>query len=79
MKLLLDGKSFADKKAVHAYLKKELSFPEYYGNNLDAFYDLLCDIDFPVEFELINMEAYQGFSDCIIDAMKINNNLSIKK
>lgn len=28
----------------HAYLKKELDLPEYYGENLDALYDCLTEM-----------------------------------
>lgn len=34
---------------LHKRIKKELEFPEYYGENLDAFWDCLnrdCDVDF---------------------------------
>ena len=35
---------FKTKEDAHAYLKKKLAFPDYYGNNLDALYDCLTDI-----------------------------------
>ena len=37
----LNGKKMTDRKAAHAYLKKKLHLPEYYGNNLDALWDCL--------------------------------------
>ncbi|CZQ89018.1 barstar family protein [Trichococcus collinsii] len=37
----LDGRKMTDRKAMHAYLKRELDLPEYYGNNLDALWDCL--------------------------------------
>ena len=37
----LDGWKMTDRKAMHAYLKRELHLPEYYGNNLDALWDCL--------------------------------------
>lgn len=30
--------------AAQAYLKEKFSFPDYYGNNLDALFDCLCEI-----------------------------------
>ena len=43
--ITLDGNLLADAAKVHDYLKEMLEFPEYYGNNLDALYDCLTDLD----------------------------------
>lgn len=43
--ITLDGNKLADSSIVHDYLKEALSFPEYYGRNLDALYDCLTDLD----------------------------------
>lgn len=43
----LDGQKMTDRQSTHAYLKKRLCFPDYYGNNLDALYDLLTEIGEP--------------------------------
>ena len=32
-------------KRGHEYLKELFEFPDYYGNNLDALYDCLCELD----------------------------------
>jgi len=37
----LEAGEMTDRKATHAYLKKKLHLPEYYGNNLDALWDCL--------------------------------------
>ena len=44
----LDYHAFADAAEVHAFLARELDFPEYYGRNLDALYDCLMDLGTPV-------------------------------
>ena len=41
---VLDGSLFTDKKKAHEILKKELSLPAYYGNNLDALHDCLTEM-----------------------------------
>ena len=38
----LDGNEL--KGQCHAYIKEALQLPEYYGKNLDALYDCLCDM-----------------------------------
>lgn len=43
--ITLDGNVLADAAKVHNYLKELLEFPEYYGNNLDALYDCLTDLN----------------------------------
>ena len=43
MRVELDCRKMTDRQAAHAYLKQELRFPDYYGNNLDALYDLMTD------------------------------------
>lgn len=43
MKICIDGAKMTDRSAAHAHLAEQLGFPEYYGNNLDALYDLLTE------------------------------------
>lgn len=45
-KIILDF-SKTTKNEIHKYLKDKFSFPEYYGNNLDALYDCLSEISTP--------------------------------
>ena len=39
----IDLKGISTREELHALLRKELSLPEYYGDNLDAFYDVLTE------------------------------------
>lgn len=82
---ILDGAAFQDKKKAHEIISRELSFPSYYGGNLDALYDCLTemgktDIDlFSCALIRRNLDAYgdrllQVFSD----AAEANPNLSLK-
>ena len=41
--VLLDGEKIRAKADVHAAFAEALSFPEYYGNNLDALHDMLTE------------------------------------
>ncbi len=37
----LDGREMPDRAALHAALKTALDFPDHYGNNLDALWDMI--------------------------------------
>ncbi|MCI7796807.1 MAG: barstar family protein [Lachnospiraceae bacterium] len=41
----LDFGACSGKEEIQAYLKEAFGFPEHYGNNLDAFFDCLTDVD----------------------------------
>ncbi|MBP7176379.1 MAG: barstar family protein [Thermoclostridium sp.] len=42
--IVMDGNKIDSRREAHAFLKKGLLFPDYYGSNLDALYDCLCEI-----------------------------------
>lgn len=42
--IMIDGREMTSRENAHTYLAKILSFPDYYGRNLDALYDCLGDI-----------------------------------
>jgi ribonuclease inhibitor len=49
---VLDGREMRTRDQFHAAVKRELSLPEYYGNNLDALWDsLTTDVPRPVSIE----------------------------
>lgn len=56
VQVLIDGAEIKDKGMLHAFLKKELELPEWYGNNLDALADCMTEPDFEAEISLIHME-----------------------
>ena len=43
-KVILDFSYAESREEIHATLKRQMEFPEYYGNNLDALYDCLTEI-----------------------------------
>lgn len=66
----LDGKLI--KENGHDYLMEVLNLPDYYGKNLDALYDCLCEIE--CEIELINAdEVDKDIIDTFTDASEEND------
>ena len=39
--IVLEGKAFVDIETTHVLLKEVFDFPDYYGKNLDAFWDCI--------------------------------------
>lgn len=71
----LDGKLI--KKNGHEYLVEVLDLPDYYGKNLDALYDCLCEME--CEIELVNAdEVDTDIIDTFKDASNENNYLKFK-
>lgn len=58
--ITLDACCMGSRKEAHTYLKEKMNFPEYYGNNLDALYDCLTEIE-ETEVEFIHAEQAQEY------------------
>ena len=58
MKAALQGLEMTSKPALHAQLKQKLSFPDYYGENLDALWDCIRCVDVPLPVE------WRDFAQC---------------
>ena len=71
----IDGKLI--KEEGHDYLMEVLDFPDYYGKNLDALYDCLCEIE--CEIELINSECVdEDIIETFVDASNENEFLKFE-
>ena len=77
--IILDGNVLADAAKVHDYLMEMLSFPEYYGKNLDALHDCLTDL-VDVEIMITAPEEDGAIFQRIVRVFKAaeNENDSIK-
>lgn len=84
MKIVLDLRGAQTPEAAHDYLRRALAFPDYYGKNLDALYDLLSVWDVPAAFVLRlpgrgDMAAYgQRLRRVFEDAARENKRISVK-
>ena len=58
--VILDAKKMLEKEKMHEYFAKKFDLPEYYGRNLDALFDCLCEISEPTLIKLKNEDALQG-------------------
>lgn len=45
MEFVIDGKNMTDQSSAHGEIAKSMRFPDYYGRNLDALFDLLSTLD----------------------------------
>ena len=57
--VILDAKKMLKKEKMHEYFAKKFDLPEYYGRNLDALFDCLCEINEPTLIKLKNESALQ--------------------
>lgn len=76
----LDAQKMDKRRNAHTYLKEALSFPDYYGNNLDALHDCLTDLP-ETQVQFINTHDAPAYFQKVLrvfrDAAEDNPNLSI--
>ena len=77
----LDAKKLQTKTDAHPYLKEMLSFPDYYGNNLDALFDCLTDLG-PTQVCIEDAKIGGSYLEKILcvfkDARKANPDLELE-
>ena len=84
--VMLDGKKMINKISTHKYIRRILKTPEYYGENLDALWDVLGTCDRKIEINLINtedlIENLGDYGESLInvfqDAENENENIILK-
>ncbi len=52
----LDGEEITDKQQLHKIFRDGLNLPDYYGENLDALYDVLSTCSEKIEITILNEE-----------------------
>lgn len=83
MTFIFDGAEMTDRAIIHDTLAQALRFPEYYGRNLDALYDLLTAYPEPLTVILRNKSRLGEYGlrtlDTIIDAAKNNPRIKFEE
>lgn len=73
-RIILDGRYMKNKELTHLYLKEKLETYGYYGENLDALWDILSTYSYPVEIKLINeyrlIESLGDYGKSILEVFK---------
>ena len=80
MLVLCDFVRLGTPDAVYDYLTEELSFPDWFGRNLDALHDCLTDISSPTRLVLTGTDSpcARHFLRVFRDAARKNRNLSVE-
>lgn len=85
---LLDGKDMTSLDAAYDVISRELSFPDYFGRNLDALYDCLTELSSEATVVFVNTaileenlpEKADAVLDCFRDAsMEVGFSLREKR
>lgn len=70
----IDGREMHSKVCAHSHIKKVMELPEYYGENLDALWDLLSTISLPTTIRLQHREALieslGAYGEQLIDVLR---------
>lgn len=76
-KIIFDFKKIKNKKDFYNNLSEKVDLPDYFGNNLDALWDVITseEIDLPVEIVFINFNKnknkfFSSLEKLFIDAEK---------
>lgn len=85
MEVILDGALVTDRATLHDLLAEKFAFPDYYGRNLDALYDMLTGNPKEINVTVIHTEELlehlgrygKLFLQTLQDASKSNANLKI--
>ncbi|MCC2545501.1 barstar family protein [Hymenobacter sp. BT175] len=74
MRVILQGAEMMSVPALHAHLKQHLSFPDYYGENLDALWDCIRCVDVPLTVvwrDFAKSQSYLGqYAERVLETLQ---------
>ena len=86
MEIRIDSEKLLERAQGQQYLKEQFGFPDYYGENLDALYDLLTEITEKTEIYYAgNAHKKDGGQEAkrvleiLLYAAEENENISIRE
>ena len=59
--LIIDGKFMQSKEAMYVHLTRVFSLPSYFGNNLDALWDVLNENNEPTQITFLNVDLTRKY------------------
>ena len=71
--IIIDFKNISSRKDFYLQLRKKCEVPEYFGDNLDALWDILTsgELGFPLMISFVNFNKNKNeFSRSLYDLMK---------
>lgn len=82
----LDGRQLATKELLYPYIKRKFTLPDYFGNNLDALWDVLSTASKELEIHVIysddllfELGAYgKAVLKLFLDLGENNSNITIE-
>lgn len=84
MTILINGKRMLSKEETHRYISQKLNFPDYYGKNLNALWDMLTTIHkkttihmYNIDYFLSHSEYKQKLIDLLVGASEENQYLDV--
>lgn len=78
MEIYIDFSDIGDYEDFYTQLKSKIELPEYFGDNLDALYDVLTgELEMPLHIEFVNMSVDQleTFEDLLATMEDAEDNL----
>ena len=78
--LTIDTAQIQDLPSIHHLFRSQLHFPSYYGNNLDALYDMLSTWDEPLMITVIlaNGNQMKQLTHLLQDASRENPKIQLE-
>lgn len=70
--IYLDGREMSTREKAHEEIARKMHFPEYYGANLDALWDMLstCQAEVTLTHAQALMEALGTYGNSIIETFR---------